>query len=159
MKLLYYPNKQLDTPTKEVINFDETLIKILGDMALIMKEHNGLGLSANQVGIDLSMFIIKDSKDNIHEIINPKLLDSEGLVSISEGCLSFPGIYIPITRGETIELSYQNKLGEIQRGMAYGMEARTILHELEHLQGINYLSKVNRATRKAALSQLKKNLK
>lgn len=169
MSLIYYPNKLLSTPTEPINSFDETLSKELDEMVAIMLEYKGLGISANQClsedasgklyGINKSMFIFKDVKNEIHKIINPKVVHVEGNVSISEGCLSYPSIYLVIVRPETIELEYQDVSGQTQKGIAYGMDARIILHEMDHLSGIDFLSHTNRATRKAAQSQLKKLLR
>lgn len=156
MKLIYYPNVLLNTPTKHVIEFGETLKNTLEEMKTIMVKYNGLGISANQVGLSNSIFLFKDTKGDIHNIINPKIINSEETINISEGCLSFPGIYIPITRKETIEIEYQNSVGEVQKAMAYGMDARIILHEMDHLNGVDFLSHTNRATRKAAQAKLRK---
>lgn len=159
MNLIYYPNKILTTPTKEVINFDETLKKELDEMVSIMLKYNGLGIASNQCGLNKSMFVFKDRKNEIHKVINPKILSMEGEVSISEGCLSFPQIFISVLRPETIEIQYWDDKGEEQTGIAYDMDARVILHEMDHLRGIDFLSYTNRATRKAAQSQLRKLLK
>lgn len=159
MKLIYYSNKILDTKCEPVTVFDDQLCKELDEMAVLMRDNAGLGLAANQVGLNKRMFIFKDNKNEIYEIINPKVVYMEGAVSISEGCLSFPTIFIAVIRSESIQISYQDRKGEEKSGYAAGIEARVILHELDHLDGINFLSKVNRQTRKAALSQLKKVLK
>ncbi len=159
MNLIYYPNIILDTPTTPVSAFDESLQKELEDMQTIMVQYKGLGISANQCGLSKSMFLFKDSKDEIHKIINPKIIHDEGRVSISEGCLSYPTIFLAVDRPETIQLEYQNISGEVQKGIAYGMDARIILHEMDHLQGIDFLSHTNRITRKTAQAKLRKLLK
>lgn len=159
MNLIYYPNKTLSTPTQAVTVFDETLSKELDEMVAIMVKYNGLGISANQCGLNKFMFIFKDSKNEIHKIVNPKIVHSEGNISISEGCLSYPTIFIAVDRSETIELCWQDEKGEEKKGVAYGADARVILHEMDHLLGIEFLSHTNRATRKTAQSKLKKLLR
>lgn len=159
MKLIYYPNNILETPTEPVIEFGETLQKELEEMKTIMVQYNGLGISSNQVGLNKSMFLFKDTKGETHKIINPKIVSSEGKVSISEGCLSFPTIFIAIIRDESLTLEYQNETGEMQKALAYGMDARIIQHEMDHLQGIDFLKYTNRVTRKAAQAKLRKLLK
>lgn len=124
-----------------------------------MNLHNGLGLAANQIGSNLSVFIIKDNKKNIIEFINPKIIKSYGEIILNEGCLSAPGIVLQVKRSEFVEVEYQDLLGESKSIIAEGMEARCLLHEYDHLQGKFYFELVNRATRKAAISKLKKNLK
>lgn len=159
MNLIYYPNSLLETPTQEIIKFDDNLKKELDEMQTIMVKYNGLGIAANQVGLSKSMFLFKDTKNEIHQILNPKVLSMEGTVSISEGCLSYPSIFFAVERPESLEMVYQNALGEEKKAVAYGMDARIILHEMDHLLGINFLSHTNRATRKAAIAKLRKVLK
>jgi peptide deformylase len=156
MNLVYYPNKILDTPTVPVTVFDEQLQKELADMEALMLKYNGLGIAANQCGLNKSMFIIKDQKGAIHKIVNPKIISTDGNVSISEGCLSFPTTFIAVVRPEFVELEYQNEKGEVQQVLAQGMDARAIQHEYDHLLGYTFLTRVNRATRKAVLSQHKR---
>lgn len=156
MKLEYYPSKYLDMACDKVEFFDEVLHKQLDEMKKVMVEHKGLGLSANQVGLNKAMFIFKDSRGEVHEIINPKIKSTNGAVSISEGCLSFPDIYFAVTRAEEVDFDYQDRNGEDLSSFAYGMDARAVLHEYEHLEGKTFLTKTNRQTRRAALSKLRK---
>lgn len=156
MKIIHYPDPILLKPCEPINKFDDSLHKTLDEMKILMIQSNGIGLAANQVGISKSFFIIKDNKGDIVEFINPKIIDSEGTVNVNEGCLSAPGIYLPVSRPEAILIEYQDRTGEQKRSVAEGIEARVILHEYDHLLGIFYFSKVNRAVRKQALSKLRK---
>lgn len=155
MKLLYYPDTILEMPCSPVEDFT-SIPALIDEMTVLMKEHKGLGLAANQVGKSLNLFIMKDSKGDIKEFINPKIIEEIDVVNMSEGCLSFPDIFLNISRPETVVVEFKNKEGEVRQIVANGLEARTILHEMDHLQGEVFISKVNRATRKAALSRLKR---
>jgi peptide deformylase len=157
MKLISYPNVLLDTKCESVTEFNEELGKTLDEMKNIMLQHNGIGLSANQVGITKSMFVMQNNKKEIFEIINPKILEVAGLIDMSEGCLSAKDIFLNIIRPESVMFQYQDRNGEIKKAMAEGIEARCIQHEIEHLNGIFYFSKVNRQARKILKSKLKKN--
>lgn len=159
MNLIYYPSKILNVPTEPVTVFDTNLLKELDEMVEIMVKYNGLGISANQCGLSKSMFVFKDRKNEIHKIINPKIIPSKGRITISEGCLSYPQIFIAVDRPDAVEIHYQDFLGAEHKAIAYEMDARIILHEMDHLQGIDFLSHTNRATRKAAQSKLRKILK
>jgi peptide deformylase len=156
MNIIKYPNDILETPCEPVTEFNDELRDIITKMKDVMQKAGGIGLSANQVGISKSFFIIKDSKGSIVEFINPKIIDVEGMVNFREGCLSAPNVYLNVFRPEAVLIEYQDVTGEKRKTYAEGLEARTILHEYDHLQGVFYFSKVNRATRKAALSQLKR---
>lgn len=154
--LVYFPDESLSTPTSFVTEFNSDLDQLIQEMKVIMEVNNGIGLSANQIGHSKSVIIVRDNKGIIHEMVNPVLIESEGEVTLKEGCLSSPGIFLPIKRAENVLIQYQDKTGENKRIMAEGMEARCLLHELEHLKGESFLDHTNRATRKSALSQIKK---
>lgn len=156
MNLLFYPNKALETKCLPVTEFNEDLNVLLDGMKLVMLNHNGLGLSANQVGVLLRVMVIKTNKGEIYELVNPKLIETDGEISLSEGCLSAPGIYIDIIRPTAVLIEYQDRSGEVKRVMAEGIESRCFMHELDHLNGIFYFSKVNRQVRKVVQSKLKK---
>jgi peptide deformylase len=159
MQLIYYPNKILETQTEFVLEFDDELGKQLDEMKEIMLKNNGLGLAANQVGLNKRMLVLKTERGEIYELINPLILDVEGGVSMPEGCLSAPSIYLEIHRPASVMFQYQDRTGEIKKAMAQGIEARTILHEMDHLNGIFYFSKVSRQKRKTAKAKLRKILK
>lgn len=128
-------------------------------MKFNMKLHSGLGLAAPQIGNLSSVFIVKDSKHTIHAFVNPKILETDGAILLQEGCLSAPGIFLPISRPEGVFIEYQDLNGTTQKLAAEGVDARAILHEMDHLQGKFYFDLVNRQARKAAISKLKKNLR
>lgn len=103
--------------------------------------------------------IIRDAKGTIHEFINPQIVSTDGSVIMNEGCLSAPGIFLTITRPESLQIKFQDRTGESKQVVAEGIEARTILHEMEHLRGDFYFNRVNRVQRKAAEKMLKKSLR
>ena len=159
MRLLYYPNPSLETKCEPVLEFNEELGKILDEMKEIMLTNKGIGLAANQVGINKKMLILKTERGEIYELINPVIIEVEGETSMPEGCLSAPTIYLDIKRPASVMFQYQDRTGEVKKAMAQGIEARTIFHEIDHLNGIFYFSKVNRQERKVAQAKLKKILK
>lgn len=158
MNLLYYPNKMLETKCELVTEFNTELFSILDNMTSVMLKHNGLGLSANQVGINKRILLVK-AKDKIYELINPVIIEVTDNVMMQEGCLSSPGIFLSISRPAQVLFQYQDRTGGLKKAMAEDIEARIILHECEHLEGKFFLQNVNRAERKLALSKLKKQLK
>lgn len=156
MNIIAYPNDILNIPCTPITEFDESLKTLVEEMKQTMIKANGIGLSANQIGKSIQLFIVKDTKNEIHSFINPKILETEGTVLMTEGCLSAPNINLPIQRAATVFLEYRDISGETRRSMAQGIDARAILHEYDHIQGVFYFSKVNRAIRKIALSKLRK---
>jgi peptide deformylase len=105
------------------------------------KYHDGLGLSANQCGFRHRVFVM-GAGDNYVAHFNPKVISvSENLVHMSEGCLSFPFLFLNITRPGTIQVEYQDYHGETKQATYSGVTARCFLHELDHLNGVVYTSK------------------
>lgn len=110
------------------------------------KSHNGLGLSANQCGYEYRVFVAGHG-DNFVSFFNPKVIwESEELSKMEEGCLSFKHLFLPIERPQSIELQYQDFTGKPHQAKFSGLTARCILHELDHLNGIVYTSKVKPMT-------------
>lgn len=105
-------------------------------MFTMMKESNGIGLAANQVGINQSIFVtFIDGKYKVY--YNPKLLDwSDELVPYEEGCLSFPDEYLTINRPKDCKVEWKDHKGNYTRSELTGIEARVWLHEYDHVNGI-----------------------
>lgn len=158
MNIIHYPNQILTTPTKRVEVFDEALLKTLDNMYELMLAYNGIGLAANQCGLDKSMFIIKH-KDSYKEFVNPAITLTDSAILMREGCLSFPGVILEVSRPEYVTVEAQDKHGESFKVALEGLEARVVLHEAAHLLGKTFLDSVNRQQRKAALRQIERNMK
>ncbi|MCX7956165.1 MAG: peptide deformylase [Patescibacteria group bacterium] len=152
LKIITVPNSILSSPTKPVIDFDKKLEKIIEEMKITLEAQTdppGVGLAANQVGINLSLFIIKPTKKSKIEIFaNPKIIKTIFQKNYSskkipekknlrlEGCLSIPKIWGPIKRAQKILLEYQDIKGKKQIKWFSGFKAVIIQHEVDHLNGI-----------------------
>jgi peptide deformylase len=112
------------------------------DMISAMISNNGIGLSANQVGIKTRMFVMGRAEHAIG-IFNPVIEEAKNFTEDEEGCLSFPGIYAKIKRPTTISARWQNSSGEWERAEFDGLTARCFLHELDHLDGIVYQDRIS----------------
>lgn len=156
MSLIYYPDNALASKCDKIVVFDDTVGNLFDDLTYTMNKHKGVGLSANQIGRFEQAMIIKSAKGEIYEMANPIIIETEGSVSLKEGCLSAPSIYFDITRPASVLVQYQDRHGEVKKAMAEGIEARAILHECEHLQGEFFFKHVNRQQRKIAISKLRK---
>lgn len=112
-------------------------------MFSFMRKSNGMGLAANQVGIDTSLFVTwVDGKYKAY--FNPQLLLwSDKLVDFDEGCLSFAGESIIVKRPDWIKLEYQDHKGNTKREILDGLNARVCLHEYDHLKGITFHQRVD----------------
>jgi peptide deformylase len=157
MKLLKYPNEFLNKQVKAVDldnpGFDPAELK--KEMTELMLASNGIGLSANQVGLDAQVFVMGDSVENSTICINPTVLQyTQETVDDIEGCLSFPNIYVKIKRPKEILAEWYNEDLEKQTVKIEGYSAKCYLHELDHLLGITFKDRAsklkwNMATKKA----------
>lgn len=107
-----------------------------------MKEFKGVGMSANQVGIGVTFFVIGVDDVRI-DVFNPKIVSSSGECDYNEGCLSYPGMIVKIKRPEEIDVEYQNAKGEVIKRKLGGLTARIFQHEYDHMQGLTIKKKVS----------------
>ena len=113
-------------------------------MVEIMLNNNGIGLAANQVEFDGQVFVMGDKEDNATICINPQILQhTEETVQDIEGCLSFPGIYVNVTRPKKYSEWYDENL-EKQTVKVGGYSAKCFLHEWDHLQGVTFKDRVSK---------------
>ena len=157
MKLLFHPNEFLSKQVKAVDlenpGFDPVELK--KEMTELMLVSNGIGLSANQVGLDAQVFVMGDSVENSTICINPTVLQyAEETVDDVEGCLSFPNIFVKIKRPKEILAEWYDENLEKQTVKIEGYSAKCYLHELDHLLGITFKDRAsklkwNMATKKA----------
>ena len=120
----------------------------------------GIGLSANQVGLDARVFVMKSEDKGIVAFFNPELKRvSQETDLMKEGCLSFPDIYLMIRRSKTIELEYQDVEGEKHTLILDGLAARCVQHEIDHLNGILFLQRASRLKLERALKSRPKEQK
>lgn len=153
MEIIKYPNDILQKVCEPVIEFGEQLHKTLDQMREVMIANNGMGLAANQVGIAKRFFIMKDLKGNIHEFINPKIVATDGIQNLEEGCLSLPGQFTALDRPAQVTVEAQDRNGETFKIGAIGIEAVCICHEYDHLDGLFYIDRLSRQQRRAILRQ------
>ncbi|MEH7460961.1 peptide deformylase [Bacillus thuringiensis] len=145
LEIVKHPNEVLETPCERVINFDKKLVKLLKDMHETMLIADGVGLAAPQVGVSLQVAVVDIGDDNGKiELINPVILEQRGEQVGPEGCLSFPGLFGDVTRAEYIKVRAQNRRGKVYLLEADGFLARAIQHEIDHLYGVLFTSKVTR---------------
>ena len=149
MKLVKYPDKFL---LRKVDDFDfekSDPISISNKMFDLMEKSGGIGISANQVRVNARVFVMKLS-DETHvgstiTVINPEILEvSEEIEIKTEGCLSFPQIYLDIPRPVHIKVKFLDKYAESCIIELHGIDARCFLHEYDHLAGKVFTQYVSR---------------
>lgn len=126
---------------RPVDTIDEKILTLLDDMAETMYEANGVGLAAPQIGI-LKRIVVIDIGDGLIELINPEIVDFEGNIKDTEGCLSVPGKYGYVVRPARVKATALNRDGEKITVEGEGMLAKALCHEIDHLDGIVFVDKV-----------------
>ena len=128
---------------KTVTSFDWRLRKLLDDMRETLIDSNGVGLAAPQVGI-LRRVVLVDVGDEIIELVNPTLLETDGEQVGPEGCLSVPGRYGLVKRPYWAKVRAQDRYGDWYEAEGEELIARCFCHELDHLDGIIYTEVMER---------------
>lgn len=145
LKLVKPDDPILHTPPDPFVFGGEIDAEMLSNIMLDrMKELGGVGLSANQVGLNIRMFVM-GYNDVTFTIYNPEIIEtSKNNVSLDEGCLSFPGIYVKISRPDVVKVKFQNKLGEERIETLTGLTARVFLHEYDHMEGKTFKERASK---------------
>jgi peptide deformylase len=177
LPIYLFGTEVLKKKAKPVEKLDDSLVKLVYDMFETMHEANGIGLAANQVG-DLRRVITIDiadvtepnaegeMEDSAHPtspslprtlaIINPEILNEEGKWFVEEGCLSLPGVRGEVERAERIHIRFRDGEFNMQEITADGLLARVLLHEVDHLNGVLFVDRINKAKRSFLLPKLRR---
>ncbi|MDV6328488.1 peptide deformylase [Idiomarina sp. Sol25] len=149
MTVLQYPDERLRKVAQKIEKVDDSIRSVIDDMFETMYEEQGVGLAATQVDVHKRLFVADCSEDQNEPLvfINPEITEAEGHFKNDEGCLSFPGVYAKVERGEKITVTALDKNGERFSRSAEGLLAICIQHEMDHLDGklfVDYLSPLKR---------------
>lgn len=161
MKIITFPNEILQERMPE-FDFSNPIIdpiELEKQMISTMFANEGIGLSANQVGVRTRMFVMghKDLPEAAQGFFNPEIVKTVDLVEdLEEGCLSFPGVYVNIKRPKKIFARWQNSAGEWEEGEFGGYECKCFLHEFDHLEGIVFKDRTSSLKWALAVKQTKK---
>jgi len=145
-KVLRTPPTPFDFESREDAKEIET------KLSEAMDKFGGIGLSANQVGLDARVFVMR-TQDGNKSFFNPEIIKvSQETDLLKEGCLSFPDIYLMIKRPRVCEMKYQDAEGNEHSTMLDGIGARCAQHEIDHLNGIVFLQRASRLKLERALT-------
>ncbi len=165
-EIITYPNKLLKQKSQDVEVFNENIHVLLEDMYETMMSKNGIGLAAIQIAEPLNILIInlpnqddKQVKEDVIEIINPKIVDKRGSTLYTEGCLSVPEYYEDVERAEWIKVEYHDRNGNLVTCEYDGLMAIAFQHECDHLKGELFIEKLSYLKRKKFEKEWKKKLK
>ena len=142
-RILTHREPALHKTCKPVVNFDAKLHKLLDDMHETLEDSGGVGLAAPQVGI-LRRVVLVDNGEEVLELVNPTLVETDGEQIGAEGCLSVPGKYGLVKRPYIAKVRAQDRDGEWYEVEGEELIARCFCHELDHLDGIVYTEKMDR---------------
>jgi len=173
LEILTYPSNILKNPTKPVKEIDEKIHELIENMAETMFAAPGVGLAANQVGIDKSIIVYnpapfaednEDSEDKkkneYHVLINPEIISSEDeFLSEDEGCLSVPELTANVKRAAKITVKGLNIEGEPVDIEAEDYLAVVLQHEIDHLNGILFIDRISALKRGLYKRKVKKRLR
>lgn len=162
LNILRYPDARLHKLAVPVTVFDESLRKLVQDMADTMYSAPGIGLAATQIDVHKQVIVVdvSDRRDSLVVLVNPVIVESTGVSDIEEGCLSVPGIYELVERAERVKVRAYDQNGNSFTLEAQGLLSVCIQHEIDHLKGkvfVEYLSQLKQQRVRAKLAkQLRK---
>ena len=162
--VIHYGNPILKKKCKPITDFSN-LDPLIDDMFDTMYEENGIGLAANQIDVDLQLFVvdisgIDEEEESIHVFANAEIIEAVGESWMDEGCLSVPDVRLDVKRPNKITLKYQDRHGNKFTNEFDALLARVIQHEVDHLNGnliINRVSKAEKISVSKELRTIKEN--
>jgi len=150
LTILEFPDPRLRTRASPVESVDDGLKSLIDDLFDTMYEAPGIGLAATQVNVHKRVLVadVSADKSEPYALINPVILEKDGVTVTEEGCLSVPGYYEEVERAEHIRVKFIDRLGDDVEMEAEGLLAVCIQHEMDHLEGklfVDYLSEAKRS--------------
>ncbi len=166
--IIVWPDPALRQETEQIIEFSEKTRQLYRDLADTMHAYNGLGIASVQIGDPGRVYLVAaqlldgDEGEEPTALINPEIVStSEETITVDEGCLSFPGVYVPIERPVQAKVKALNLDGEWFEVEGDGLLARCLLHELDHLTGklmVDFVGPLKKQMIKRRLNKHKKEL-
>ncbi|MEW6215636.1 MAG: peptide deformylase [Nitrospirota bacterium] len=158
-----YPEKILKEKTTYVEDIDGNIQRLIDDMIDTMYAARGVGLAANQVGVSKRLCVMdvstKEEKRPLIVLINPLVVEKEGIVEAEEGCLSIPGYITTIKRAGKVYVKALNREGKPIEIEGTGLLAKALQHEIDHLDGLLIIDRISPIKREFFKRRYKKALK
>jgi peptide deformylase len=158
-----WPDEVLRRKAEPVESVDVDVCRVLNDMAETMYRQNGIGLAAPQVGISRRLITLDVPSEEEGEpgsglilAVNPRITARDGKTVVTEGCLSFPGLEIDITRADHVTVEYLDETGASHTRACEGLLAVCFQHEIDHLDGMVFTDRVGLVRRRLALRDYEK---
>ena len=151
-----YPDAALKMQARTVEEFDDELRSLVERMKLLMRDAQGIGLAATQVGVLRRLFVFQPDEDEVIAVVNPEIVERSDEAEIAdEGCLSIQGITVPVERSLRVTLVGRDENGVEQRFELDGYAARCVQHETDHLEGVLMIDRTTTEARREALGELR----
>lgn len=125
-------------------------------MISIMEQEGGIGISANQVGFDRRVIVVRPKDLSAFAMFNPEVLDSDEEITDEEGCLSFPNLFIKIARPKSVTVKYLDTDAKECKITLSGYDAKCVQHEIDHLDGITFTKRVSKLKLDLAIKKQRK---
>ncbi len=154
--VLPYTDLRLREVSRPMIDdiFKDDFQLFLNNMVSTMVAHYAVGLAAIQVGVPLRVMVVRESDGNPVKIINPVLKDVDTeLIEMSEGCLSYPGLFLKLKRPAEATIEFLNEKGELRVATGDKLLGRAILHEMDHLDGKLFVDLVPKVLRRGVIDK------
>jgi peptide deformylase len=157
LKVRRYPDPVLRRRAQPVGAVTPEIRRLVDDMIDTMYDELGLGLAAPQVGASVRLMVVGDEEgQGAQALLNPTLSAQGGTVTAEEGCLSVPGVFAPVTRAEWVTLEAQDLDGRPVAITARGLRARVFQHEIDHLDGVLFIDRLEPVVRDRIKRRIKK---
>ena len=157
LKVLKYGDPGLRRRASPVGEVTPEIRAVIADMTETMYDEVGIGLAAPQVGISLRLIVIADEEGRgVQALLNPAIVDRGGEVTGEEGCLSIPGVFAPVTRAAWVKVEARSVDGKPLAISARGLRARVLQHEIDHLDGVLFIDRVEPMLRDRIKRKIKK---
>ena len=151
-----FPDPVLRERAVDVTEFDDDLKRLVADMGETMRDAPGVGLAAPQVGVQRRVFVFSPNEEEpVTAVINPEITLREGEQTDFEGCLSMPGLSYEVQRALRVVVKGRDVDGEPIEIDASEFVARILQHEIDHLDGIMFIDRIDPDLKKEALKQLR----
>ena len=149
MSILEFPDPRLRKKAQPVVRVDEALNRLIDDMFETMYAAPGIGLAATQVDVHQRLLVadVSTERNSPQVLINPEILEKDGVAITEEGCLSVPGYFEEVERADHIKVRFLDRAGVQQERDLQGLLAVCVQHEIDHLNGklfVDYLSEAKR---------------
>jgi peptide deformylase len=157
LRVRRYGDPVLRRRAREVEAVTPDIRRLVEDMTDTMYDEVGIGLAAPQVGASLRVMVVGDETNRgVQALVNPIIAAQGGSVTAEEGCLSLPGVFAPVTRAEWVTLEAQDLEGAPVSITARGLRARVFQHEIDHLDGVLFIDRLEPVVRDRVKRRIKK---